>query len=267
MVFQAYSLFPHMNAADNVAYGLKVRGAKKSLRLERAHEMLDLVGLADSAAKFPNQMSGGQQQRVALARALVLEPAVLLLDEPLSALDAKVRSRLRTEIRAIHERAGTTTVMVSHDQEEALTMGDRIAVMSRGEILQLGTPADVYMKPSSLFVSEFIGSVNRVPARRVGDEVSFWGRNLSVVNSDIETGQDVVAHVRPENIQIGTSGEGNGTISKVVLLGSMTSLVILMDGSPEALRVDVPTPRAANLAVAQRVLVSLEQDRVLVDNL
>ncbi len=162
MVFQAYSLFPHLTVADNVAFGLKLRGVDKTSRLKRAGEMLELVGLSQHRDKYANQLSGGQQQRVALARALAIEPSVLLLDEPLSALDAKVRVQLRDEIRRIQLDVGTTTLFVTHDQEEALAVADRVGVMSAGRLEQLAPPTELYSRPATRFVAEFVGLSNRL---------------------------------------------------------------------------------------------------------
>src|ERR1700761_8842268 len=156
MVFQSYSLFPNMSALDNVAFGLRMRKMGASARRARAGELLDLVGLADQAPQYPHQLSGGQQQRVALARALAIEPSVLLLDEPLSALDAKVRLQLREQIRSLQQRLHTTPLFVTHDQEEALAMADRVGVMRGGKLEQLATPAELYASPATAFVAEFV---------------------------------------------------------------------------------------------------------------
>jgi putative spermidine/putrescine transport system ATP-binding protein len=165
MVFQAYSLFPNMNALDNVAFGLEVRKVPAAKRRARAGELLDLVGLTGMAPRFAHELSGGQQQRVALARALCAEPDLLLLDEPLSALDAKVRLQLRDEIRRIQLELGITTLFVTHDQEEALSMSDRVGVMRNGKLEQLAPPPEVYSRPATDFVAEFVGSVSRLPGR------------------------------------------------------------------------------------------------------
>ena len=162
IVFQAYSLFPNMTARDNVGYGLRLRGVGSDERRRRAGEMLELVGLAEQADRYPHQMSGGQQQRVALARALAIEPKVLLLDEPLSALDAKVRRQLREEIRRIQIVVGTTTLFVTHDQEEALAIADRVGVMNAGRLEQIAAPAELYDRPRTRFVAEFVGLTNRI---------------------------------------------------------------------------------------------------------
>jgi putative spermidine/putrescine transport system ATP-binding protein len=170
MVFQSYSLFPNLNAEENVAFGLKMRGASKAQRRDRAHELLNLVGLDHHAKRFTHQLSGGQQQRVALARALAFEPDVLLLDEPLSALDAKVRANLRDEIRALQIKTGTTTIFVTHDQEEAMSMSDRVAVMNGGKIAQIAEPDVLYHTPANEFVAGFVGQMNRIPARVGGEQ-------------------------------------------------------------------------------------------------
>ncbi|HEY4620992.1 MAG TPA: ABC transporter ATP-binding protein, partial [Gaiellaceae bacterium] len=162
MVFQAYSLFPNMTAERNVEFGLRIRKERRSERRRRVVELLDLVGLSDAAKRYPHQLSGGMQQRVALARALAIEPTVLLLDEPLSALDAKVRLQLREEIRRIQTRLGITTIYVTHDQEEALSISDRVAVLSHGRIEQIAPPAQIYGAPATPFVAEFVGTMNRL---------------------------------------------------------------------------------------------------------
>src|SRR5450631_1622706 len=164
MVFQAYSLFPHMTVRQNVAFGLRLRKVSKEDRDRRALQMLELVGLTEQADRYASQISGGQQQRVALARALAIEPKVLLLDEPLSALDAKVRAQLRDEIRRIQLELGVTTVFVTHDQEEALSMADRVGVMRAGQLEQCAAPAELYDRPATPFVAEFVGSMNRLHA-------------------------------------------------------------------------------------------------------
>jgi putative spermidine/putrescine transport system ATP-binding protein len=164
MVFQSYSLFPNMSALDNVSFGLRMRRLGSAERQRRAADLLDMVGLAAQAKQYPHQLSGGQQQRVALARALAIEPRVLLLDEPLSALDAKVRLQLREQIRSLQQRLGTTTLFVTHDQEEALSMADRVGVMHDGRLEQIATPDELYDRPATPFVAEFVGVMNRIPA-------------------------------------------------------------------------------------------------------
>jgi putative spermidine/putrescine transport system ATP-binding protein len=164
MVFQAYSLFPNLTVEENVAFGLQMRKVSKALRLKKAHQLLDLVGLDSQSKRFTHQLSGGQQQRVALARALAFEPEILLLDEPLSALDAQVRVNLREEIRRLQLSLGTTTLFVTHDQEEAMAISDRVGVMNNGVLEQIDTPDVLYNKPASSFVAGFVGTMNRIPA-------------------------------------------------------------------------------------------------------
>ena len=201
MVFQAYSLFPHMTVRDNVAFGLKLRRVGRTERERRAMEMLELVGLTEQAGRYAHQLSGGQQQRVALARALAISPKVLLLDEPLSALDAKVRAQLRDEIRRIQLEVGTTTLFVTHDQEEALAIADRVGVMRDGRIEQLGTPTDIYSRPATSFVAEFVGLTNRLNGTVTGGSVNVRGCVLPLADPATPDGQATVL-VRPEAVTV-----------------------------------------------------------------
>src|SRR5436309_2128133 len=199
MVFQAYSLFPHMTVRQNVAFGLRLRRVSKAERDRRAMETLDLVGLSQQADRYAHQISGGQQQRVALARALAIEPQVLLLDEPLSALDAKVRAQLRDQIRRIQLEVGITTLFVTHDQEEALAIADRVGVMREGRLEQLAPPTEVYSRPATSFVAEFVGLSNRLAGEVRGGEVIVRGCKLALVRQDTPDGQ-VVALIRPVSV-------------------------------------------------------------------
>jgi putative spermidine/putrescine transport system ATP-binding protein len=235
IVFQAYSLFPNMTARDNVGYGLRLRGVDGAARRKRADEMLDLVGLREQANRYPHQMSGGQQQRVALARALAIQPSVLLLDEPLSALDAKVRRQLREEIRRIQIMIGITTVFVTHDQEEALAMGDRIGVMSAGHLEQIAPPAELYDRPKTRFVAEFVGLTNRLTGVATGDRVTLLGTTVPLLPGSATSGQ-VVALVRPENIRLtpgaAASAAGESRVVATSFLGSVgRTQVALPDGT------------------------------------
>jgi putative spermidine/putrescine transport system ATP-binding protein len=196
MVFQAYSLFPNLSVADNVAFGLKVRRRDKAERSGRAAELLELVGLADRGDRYPHQLSGGQQQRVALARALAVAPQVLLLDEPLSALDAQVRVQLREEIRRIQLELGITTVFVTHDQAEALSVADRVGVLRAGRLEQVASPDDLYERPATAFVAEFVGTMNRLPAVLRDGEVQLLGTRRPLAGAGPVDGA-VVALVRP----------------------------------------------------------------------
>src|SRR6195952_1795362 len=198
MVFQSYSLFPHLTSGQNVEFGLRMRKVAPGERRRRAAAALELVGLDHHADRYAHQLSGGQQQRVALARALVTEPRVLLLDEPLSALDAKVRVQLRDEIRRIQTELGITTFFVPHDQEEALAVADRVAVMRAGRIEQIGSPEELYHRPASAFVAEFVGLTNRVEGTVKGHEVLVYGQQLSLLGlADQGAG---LAMIRPEDV-------------------------------------------------------------------
>lgn len=201
IVFQSYALFPNLTAERNIAFGLENQGLEKSAIGKRVTELLELVGLPDQGPKYPAQLSGGQQQRIALARALATSPGLLLLDEPLSALDAKVRGHLRQEMKTLQRRLGVTTVMVTHDQEEALTMADRIVVMNHGVIEQVGTPTEIYREPDTLFVADFIGAMNQVSGRATAEnsitigELRFKSRAHGLASES-----EIVAAIRPEDI-------------------------------------------------------------------
>jgi putative spermidine/putrescine transport system ATP-binding protein len=220
IVFQAYSLFPNMSARDNVGYGLRLRGVGGAGRKKRADAMLDLVGLGQQAGRYPHQMSGGQQQRVALARALAIEPSVLLLDEPLSALDAKVRRQLREEIRRIQIMIGITTLFVTHDQEEALAMGDRVGVMNAGRLEQIAPPNELYDRPRTRFVAEFVGLTNRIPGTASGGVVNILGTPVPLLDGSAQSGQ-VQALVRPENVRLVPADDGTARVAAVSFLGSL----------------------------------------------
>ncbi|MCK2033872.1 ABC transporter ATP-binding protein [Microbacterium sp. KSW4-4] len=235
MVFQSYSLFPHLRVVDNTAFGLRRRGVGTTEAARRALDALALVGLADLADRFPHQLSGGQQQRVALARALVTEPRVLLLDEPLSALDARVRVQLRDEIRRIQLRLGITTVFVTHDQEEALAVSDRIAVMNAGRIEQIGSPEELYTTPATAEVAAFVGLSSVVSGVAEGDHVVVWGQRLP-----LQTPADgpVDVYLRPENVRF-TSAEDAATdalVEESTFLGSMRRTLVRTE-SGELVRV------------------------------
>ncbi|HVW87927.1 MAG TPA: ABC transporter ATP-binding protein [Gaiellaceae bacterium] len=260
MVFQAYSLFPNMTARQNVEFGLRIRGRDKGARSGRVDELLELVGLAHAGDRFPHQLSGGMQQRVALARALAIEPRVLLLDEPLSALDAKVRVQLREEIRRIQLELGITTLYVTHDQEEALAVSDHVAVMYGGVIEQMGAPAEMYTSPKTPFVAEFIGTMNRLEASVVdgaAGEVEYGGKRLRIdAARGRSNGERVLVLVRPEALELHANGTGsaNGnTLSGEVLtqtfLGPVTRLKV-----SGGLIADMSTARASALPVGSHVV-------------
>ena len=230
MVFQAYSLFPHMTVIDNVAFGLKMRGRDGAARRSRAGDMLDLVGLDEQADRYAHELSGGQQQRVALARALAIEPSVLLLDEPLSALDAKVRVQLRDEIRRVQIEVGTTTLFVTLDQEEALSVADRVGVMNAGRLEQLAPPAELYSAPASRFVGEFVGLSNRLPAQVHDGVASVLGQEVPVLPGSA-TGSGH-ALVRPESVSVVADPAGPATVATVMFLGPLSRVTCtLADGS------------------------------------
>jgi putative spermidine/putrescine transport system ATP-binding protein len=271
MVFQAYSLFPNMNARQNVEYGLRIRRKDKLDRRKRVADLLELVGLGHAADRYPHQLSGGMQQRVALARALAIEPRVLLLDEPLSALDAKVRVQLREEIRRIQLELGITTLYVTHDQEEALSVSDHVAVMYGGRIEQMGSPAEMYSAPATPFVAEFIGTMNRLEGTVVEGGVEHGGITLQVEAArGRPRGQRVLVLVRPETVEVervdGGSAAANTLVGDVVtqtFLGPVTRLKILGDGVDVI--ADVPTQKALALPVGTKVAAMLpaEDARVL----
>ena len=230
MVFQAYSLFPHMTVIDNVAFGLKMRGRDGASRRTRAGDMLELVGLGEHADRYAHQLSGGQQQRVALARALAIEPSVLLLDEPLSALDAKVRVQLREEIRRVQVEVGTTTLFVTHDQEEALAVADRVGVMNAGRLEQLAPPAELYSAPASRFVGEFVGLSNRLPAHVTDGVAAVLGRDVPVLPGS--TSGAGHALVRPESVSVVADSAGTATVATVMFLGPLSRVTsTLADGT------------------------------------
>ena len=265
MVFQSYSLFPNMSALDNVAFGLRMRKLGAAERRKRAGELLDLVGLAPQAKQYPHQLSGGQQQRVALARALAIEPRVLLLDEPLSALDAKVRLQLREQIRTLQQRLGITTLFVTHDQEEALSMADRVGVMRDGKLEQIAAPDELYDRPATAFVAEFVGVMNRIPGDLQGDGlVAVLGGLVPVQETAamrLPSAVDVL--VRPEGLTMQVVQNGNGIVTTRTFLGSVTRVGVLLSGDV-TVQIDKPSSEAAALAPGTSVSVSLPTDPVLV---
>jgi len=219
IVFQSYALFPNLTVADNVSYGLTNMKMSRSDINSRVTELLDLVGLNEHASKYPSQLSGGEQQRIALVRALATSPGLLLLDEPLSALDAKVRTYLRREIRSIQDRLGVTTIMVTHDQEEAQTMADRIFVMNQGRIEQAGTPDQIYEEPSTPFVADFIGVMNFFPGIVIDKgHVTCSGLTLSCDASAHEVGRQVNCAVRPEEILLVNGASPNENVLNAIII-------------------------------------------------
>ncbi|HEX3962291.1 MAG TPA: ABC transporter ATP-binding protein [Trebonia sp.] len=257
MVFQSYSLFPNMSALDNVAFGLRMRKAAPPARRKRAAELLEMVGLSDRAGQYPHQLSGGQQQRVALARALAIEPRVLLLDEPLSALDAKVRLQLREQIRSLQQRLGTTTMFVTHDQEEALSMADRVGVMRSGKLEQVATPTELYSRPATAFVAEFVGTMNRIPGELAADgTVTALGASVPVADAHDAAPGTVDVLVRPEGLAVAAADGGNGIVAGRTFLGAVTRVSVLLSGDTEV-RVDLGSTEAAAMAPGSAVRVTL----------
>ncbi|NDW47234.1 putative 2-aminoethylphosphonate ABC transporter ATP-binding protein [Ruegeria sp. PrR005] len=230
IVFQSYALFPNLTIEKNIAFGLENTGRSKSEISVRVNELLNLVGLPDQGKKYPAQLSGGQQQRIALARAIATKPGLLLLDEPLSALDAKVRVHLRHEIKELQRKLGVTTVMVTHDQEEALAMADRIVVMNHGVIEQVGSPTEIYRAPANLFVADFIGEMNQVKSQVTkGGRLSIGEKTFACLSHKFNDGTPVIAAIRPEDIiphepgYLDTGGNRNCievTLDEMEFLGS-----------------------------------------------
>ena len=272
IVFQSYALFPNLTVHRNVAYGLENKGMAKPDIVARVKELLELVGLPDQGDKYSAQLSGGQQQRVALARALATSPGLLLLDEPLSALDARVRSYLRHEIKALQHKIGITTIMVTHDQEEALTMADRIVVMNHGVIEQVGTPNDIYDHPASPFVADFIGSMNFLNGHAASDNlVALGGITIRVDNAQkaLDRGQITVC-IRPEDVATrGVDADNENaieaTVAELEFLGSVhrATLDINGDGSLR-FRADFSANLMRDLAIAEgkTVHVAFPPDRL-----
>ncbi len=232
MVFQAYSLFPNLTAEENVAFGLQMRKVNKNLRLKKAQELLELVGLPTHGRRFTHQLSGGQQQRVALARALAFEPEILLLDEPLSALDAQVRVNLREEIRRLQISLGTTTLFVTHDQEEAMAISDRVGVMNNGVLEQIDIPDVLYNKPATNFVASFVGVMNKIPSELHDGHVEVFGKRLKAIKSEKSAGK-VHALIRPEAIRVKTDSVNlNAKVLTRSFLGASSNIVCqLSDGT------------------------------------
>ena len=229
-VFQDYALFPHMNVGDNIAYGLMVKGVPKPERNERVDEMLDLVQLTGYGDRKPSQLSGGQRQRVALARALINHPKVLLLDEPLGALDLKLRQQMQVELKAIQQRVGITFIFVTHDQEEALTMSDRIALFNQGRIEQVGSPSEIYEHPASAFVAGFVGTSNLISGE-LAQRVTGKAGTFSIRPEKI--------HMEKENAEAPSdSYSADGVVRDVVYLGLLTRYFVELDGGGEVVVVE-----------------------------
>lgn len=283
IVFQSYALFPNLTIAKNIAFGLENARRPKAEIQARVADLLALVGLSGEAKKFPAQLSGGQQQRIALARAMAIAPGLLLLDEPLSALDAKVRVHLRHEIKELQRKLGVTTVMVTHDQEEALAMADRIVVMNHGVIEQVGTPTEVYRHPATLFVADFIGETNKIPARVLANgRLACAGTELACAAHDIPADSEVTAVIRP--VDIIPHGAGARSPGAPDIVGTLENLVdatiVKMEFLGAFWRCRLTSPRFADrilvadlsinavrrlqVAEGSHMLIELPRDRVLV---
>ncbi|AXY26729.1 ABC transporter ATP-binding protein [Suicoccus acidiformans] len=237
MVFQGYNLWPHMTVFENMEYGLKLRKIDKKKRREKIEKALELVRMPEHINKFPSQLSGGQQQRVAIARSLVLEPSLLLLDEPFSALDAKIRQHMREELKRIQDDANLTILFVTHDQEEAMFISDRIIVMNKGNIEQIGGPNDIYDRPNTRFVAEFIGDMN------------------------IFSEQDVTYGVRPENIRITKSIEGGYVVQQMMSLGHYSQVILAESNTQEEVKVFVNRDMEIDYVIGDTVDITI-QDKI-----
>jgi len=275
MVFQSYALFPHMTAEQNIAFGMSIKRLPKDVIARRCAELLELVGLSDKGRSYPHQLSGGQQQRIALARALAVEPKVLLLDEPLSALDAKVRVSLRNEIRSIQQQLKTTAIYVTHDQEEALAISDRIAVMAKGRIEQLDQPEEIYTNPRTVFAATFVGTSNNFKGVLESAAEGLCQVEKQTLHvppmQNLHNGDHVLVIVRPEEMAIhnadetgdySSNGVGNhiaGTIELRTFLGPFTRFHVKVNEGT-ALTADVPSQQARDFYVAQQVVLSFPPD-------
>jgi len=261
MVFQAYSLFPHMTTRQNVEFGLQLRGMAGTRRRARATEMLELVGLETQADRYAHQLSGGQQQRVALARALAIAPQVLLLDEPLSALDAKVRVQLREEIRRIQLEVGTTTLFVTHDQEEALAIADRVGVMRSGNLEQLAAPRELYARPATAFVADFVGLTNRLAATVEAGRAHVLGASVPLLPGSAQSGA-VTVLIRPEALAVTEDPNGTATVVTSSFLGSLGRVTARTDGG-ETVIAQIDNAAVTGFSPGDRVTITPRPDAAL----
>lgn len=257
MVFQAYSLFPNLTAGENVQFPLQIRKWDKRQTRRRLNELFELIGMTEHIDKYPHQLSGGQQQRVALARALATEPKVLLLDEPLSALDATVREQLRQEIRNLQQQSGVTTIFVTHDQHEALAISDRVAVMRAGAIEQIDTPDAIYSSPVNEFVAKFVGTVNEIPLTSSGNGIWAWRKQKFSGPVGFETGK---LFIRPEQLEISTGSDFR--VTSKTFQGSFTRLSL--EGELSGLLVDIPSVRAVEISINQELSIKASAHNLLI---
>lgn len=271
IVFQSYALFPNLSVLDNIAYGLRNQRQDKSSISQRVEELLTLIGLEDSADKYPAQLSGGQQQRVALARALATRPGLLLLDEPLSALDARVRVHLRQQIKKLQQELGVTTIMVTHDQEEALTLADRIVVMNQGVIEQIGTPQEIYHQPTNAFVAGFVGSMNLLDAVvDTPNSVRVGERCIRLVKTHgLPQHSAVRLAIRPEAVRLCAEDEVNcnGVQARLVdveFMGAFLRVHCVLESGSHPLQVDLPMSDLAHLQQASCLQLHLPEQSLQV---
>ncbi|MCV6589267.1 MAG: putative 2-aminoethylphosphonate ABC transporter ATP-binding protein [Marinobacterium sp.] len=269
IVFQSYALFPNLTVADNIGYGLRNQSVDKKSITARVDELLELIGLPDSGVKYPAQLSGGQQQRVALARAIATSPGLLLLDEPLSALDARVRIHLRHEIKSLQRKLGVTTIMVTHDQEEALAMADRIVVMNQGVIEQVGTPQEIYANPASAFVASFVGTMNFLPGTALGNErVQVGDQSLCCSCDEFAPESSLQLAIRPEDIRVRHNGDATNRISAAVesmeFLGSFVRSELHVPGMSHRLLADfsMNDVRDLNIQHGSELMLDLPRHRL-----
>ena len=271
MVFQAYSLFPNLTVLENVSFGLKMRKVSKEKQQKKSIGLLELVGLPTQKNRFPHQLSGGQQQRVALARALAIEPSVLLLDEPLSALDAQVRTNLRDEIRRLQLSLGITTLFVTHDQEEAMSMADRVGVMRNGKLEQIGVPSDLYNKPATPFVASFVGIANRIPAEVTGKgNLKVLGQKiaLSEFSMEFDDGKKVNALVRPESLHLVSESDPeatNGIVAIKSFLGPLTKIGVAIEGYP-IVHLNLASKDVKRIEIGDRISFKIAADELMVES-
>ena len=271
MVFQSYSLFPNLTVAENIEYGLRARKVDSAKRSKRVAKMLELVALESKAKSFPHQLSGGQQQRVALARALAIEPRVLLLDEPLSALDAQVRGQIREEIRRIQLELGITTLFVTHDQEEAMAIADRVGVMNQGKLEQIDKPTTLYNNPATPFVASFVGQANRIPAEVSGaGNVKVLAQKipLSQLSTVSEKSKNVIALVRPEAMLLTDESDAEswrGLVAVKSFLGPMTTLGVASQDMP-LIHINLSSKDARKIDVGDVVSFKIVADEVMVES-
>lgn len=270
MVFQSYSLFPNLTVAENIDYGLRVRKIDSDKRQKRVKEMLELVSLESKTESYPHQLSGGQQQRVALARALAIQPRMLLLDEPLSALDAQVRGQIREEIRRIQLDLGITTLFVTHDQEEAMAISDRVGVMNHGRLEQIDKPIVLYNSPTTSFVASFVGLANRIPA-----EITAKGRarvlnqkvNILASAEAFDEGDKVNVIIRPESLELVSESDTDATRGIVALksfLGPMTKVGIAVEGAP-LIHLNIASREVRKLEIGDRIAFKISSDEVMAE--